>query len=125
MIKVAKSAFFSRCYALGWDLSECSRAIVEDHGYSLLVDESSKSFPLKHKRPARGLGDYVAAALKTVGITPERVSRLTGRPCGCKRRQQALNQWGRRLGIGSTAGGKDARTRHADGQGRGDLPKAS
>ena len=75
--------------------------------------------------PARGLGDYVAAALKTVGITPERVSRLTGKPCGCKRRQQALNQWGRRLGIGSTAGGKDARTRHADGQGRGDLPKAS
>jgi hypothetical protein len=72
-----------------------------------------------------GLGDIVAAGLSSVGITPERVSRLTGKPCGCKRRQQALNQWGRRLGIGSTAGGKDARTRQADGQGRGDLPKAS
>jgi hypothetical protein len=41
-----------------------------------------------------GLGDAVAAGLKAVGITPERVSRLTGRPCGCKQRQQALNAAG-------------------------------
>jgi hypothetical protein len=50
--------------------------------------------------PRLGLGDLVAAGLSAVGITPERVARLTGRPCGCKRRRQALNRLGRRLGIG-------------------------
>ena len=47
-----------------------------------------------------GLGDMVAAGLAAVGITPERVSALTGKPCGCKQRQAALNALGRRLGIG-------------------------
>lgn len=51
--------------------------------------------------PARtGLGDMVAAGLSAVGITPERVSALTGKPCVCKQRQEALNALGRRLGIG-------------------------
>ena len=54
---------------------------------------------VRHKCRA-GLGDMVASGLAAVGITPERVSRLTGRPCGCKRRQQALNRIGRRFGIG-------------------------
>lgn len=49
---------------------------------------------------APGLGDMVAAGLAAVGITPERVSALTGKPCGCKERQAALNALGRRLGIG-------------------------
>lgn len=47
-----------------------------------------------------GLGDMVAAGLAAVGITPERVSALTGKPCGCKKRRAALNAIGRRLGIG-------------------------
>jgi hypothetical protein len=48
----------------------------------------------------QGLGDMVAAGLASVGITPERVSAVTGKPCGCKERQAALNALGRRLGIG-------------------------
>jgi hypothetical protein len=48
----------------------------------------------------RGLGDYVAAGLAAVGITPERVSKVLGRPCGCKERAAKLNALGRRLGIG-------------------------
>jgi hypothetical protein len=37
------------------------------------------------------LGDFVAYILSAVGITPSRVEAAIGRPCGCKKRQQALN----------------------------------
>ena len=50
--------------------------------------------------PARGLGDMVSSALSAVGITKERVSAAIGRPCGCAERQEALNDIGRRFGIG-------------------------
>jgi hypothetical protein len=54
------------------------------------------------EQPAkRGLGDMVAAGLSAVGITPEQVSAALGvKDCGCKKRQQQLNDLGRRLGIG-------------------------
>lgn len=44
-----------------------------------------------------GLGDAVAAGLSAIGITPERVAAVTGRPCNCKHRQQAINEWGSRV----------------------------
>jgi hypothetical protein len=51
------------------------------------------------KKP--GLGDMVAAGLSAVGITPERVSKALGvKDCGCKKRQQRLNDIGRKFGIG-------------------------
>jgi len=53
-----------------------------------------------HQCVRRGLGDLVAAGLAAIGITPERVSAVTGRPCKCKQRQQALNELGRSIGIG-------------------------
>ena len=53
-------------------------------------------------KPARGLGDMVSDALSLIGITKERVTKLVGRDCGCKRRQEALNRAGRALGIGKT-----------------------
>ena len=52
------------------------------------------------RAPRPGLGDIVAAGLAAVGITPERVSAVTGRSCGCQRRKAALNRIGRRFGIG-------------------------
>jgi len=54
------------------------------------------------EQPAKpGLGDRVAAGLSAVGITPERVSAALGvKDCGCKKRQQQLNDLGRRIGIG-------------------------
>ena len=54
------------------------------------------------ERPLRkGLGDMVAAGLSAIGITPERVSKAVGiKDCGCKKRQQQLNDLGRRIGIG-------------------------
>jgi len=48
-----------------------------------------------------GLGDMVSAGLSAIGITPERVSKALGvKDCGCKKRQQQLNDLGRRIGIG-------------------------
>jgi hypothetical protein len=49
----------------------------------------------RHCRP--GLGDYVEMALSSVGITKERVEKITGKPCGCGKRQEALNRLGRKL----------------------------
>lgn len=52
-------------------------------------------------KPApRGLGDMVADGLASVGITKALVSRVLGKPCGCYKRQAALNKLGKRLGIG-------------------------
>jgi hypothetical protein len=43
----------------------------------------------------------VSAGLAAVGVTPERVSAALGvKDCGCKRRAEALNRLGRRIGIG-------------------------
>jgi hypothetical protein len=50
--------------------------------------------------PKPGLGDMVAAWLFAIGITKERVSALAGGDCGCPKRQQQLNELGRRVGIG-------------------------
>lgn len=41
-------------------------------------------------------GDHVATILAAVGITKERVSKLVGKDCGCKKRQEALNRLGQR-----------------------------
>jgi hypothetical protein len=47
-----------------------------------------------------GLGDMVKAGLSAIGITEERVSAAIGRPCGCSQRAEALNDLGRKIGIG-------------------------
>ena len=58
------------------------------------------------KRPPRLLlGDSVASALESIGITKGRVESWLGRPCGCTRRQEKLNQldrWARRILGGKT-----------------------
>lgn len=56
-------------------------------------------------KPPNGLGDFVAAAFASVGITKDRaqaVAQAVGvKDCGCSHRQQALNEWGYAVGIGS------------------------
>jgi hypothetical protein len=43
----------------------------------------------------------VAAGLSAIGITKERVSAAVGGDCGCSKRQDAMNEWGKKnLGIG-------------------------
>ena len=40
------------------------------------------------------LGDLAEKALTAVGVTKERIQRLTRRDCGCPARQRWLNRWG-------------------------------
>jgi len=48
----------------------------------------------------RGLGDIVKAGLSAIGITEERVSKAIGKPCGCGKRAEKLNELGKKFGIG-------------------------
>jgi len=51
------------------------------------------------------LGDALEAALKTVGITEERVTAWLGRPCNCRERREKLNRlgmWATRIHVGKT-----------------------
>ena len=61
-------------------------------------DAISKARMARTGKP--GLGDMVASALSAVGITKERVSKAIGKPCGCAKRQEKLNELGRKFGIG-------------------------
>lgn len=38
------------------------------------------------------LGTLIHKALSSVGITPERVEEVTGKPCGCRKRIEALDR---------------------------------
>jgi hypothetical protein len=51
-----------------------------------------------------GLGDMVKAGLSAIGITQERVASVLGDCGGCEQRQEALNEFGRSLGIGRPDG---------------------
>lgn len=44
-----------------------------------------------------GLGDAAERVLASVGITPERVERWLGRPCGCRERKERMNIFGQWL----------------------------
>lgn len=51
------------------------------------------------------LGTTISLALKLVGISPERIENWLGIPCGCKEREEKLNQlgaWAWRVARGKT-----------------------
>jgi hypothetical protein len=97
MIDTNRHIFELLCKRRGCALEDAMPCVVSKSGNNWTVDENHPAFP-KHR--GHGLGDRVAAVLSAVGITPERVSKALGRPCGCKKRQARLNELGRRLGIG-------------------------
>jgi len=86
----------ARCRERGYTLEQVEACIVSRDGDRLVVDETHAAYP----RARPGLGDMVAAGLSAIGITKARVSKLAGGDCGCKKRQQALNELGRKFGIG-------------------------
>lgn len=96
MIRGRQENFERRCHERGYTLAEVEGCIVSRDGEYLTVDETHPAYP--HKR--RGLGDMVADGLAAVGITKERVSKAIGRPCACGKRQEKLNEIGRKFGIG-------------------------
>ena len=70
--------------------------------------------PLTPRHP--GLGDRVSQALSLVGITEERVSKWLGRPCGCAKRREKLNQlgaWAARV-IGGQSASNEESVKHLD-----------
>jgi len=86
-----------RCRQRGYTLDEVRPCIVMQDGDHVIVDENHAAYP-RERKP--GLGDLVKTALSAVGITEERVSRAIGRPCGCSKRAEHLNEIGRKFGIG-------------------------
>jgi hypothetical protein len=96
MIDCHISNLEARCRERGYTLDEVRACIVSQDGDRITVDETHPAYP--RKKP--GLGDMVAAGLSAVGITKERVSKILGKQCGCAKRQEKLNELGRRLGIG-------------------------
>jgi hypothetical protein len=71
--------------------------ITHDYGDGWVeVDETHPAYP----RAKPGLGDMVASGLSAIGVTKERVSKAVGGDCGCHKRQEALNELGRKIGIG-------------------------
>lgn len=103
MIRGRRSSFEARCQERGYTLDEVAACIVSDDGGDIItVDETNPAYPKAKTAPATrpGLGDMVAAGLSAIGITKERVSAVVGGDCGCAKRQEALNELGRKIGIG-------------------------
>jgi len=96
MITGGRDSFDARCRERGYTLDKVRPCIVSEDGDTITVDETHPAYP----RARPGLGDMVAAGLSAIGITKERVSALAGGDCGCNKRQEQLNELGRRIGIG-------------------------
>lgn len=103
MIATCRRSHFERvCRRRGYELASAMPCVVSQEGDVWKVDTEHKAYPRERMaiawRPI-AVGDLVENALKSIGITPsvvERLTRTASKPggCGCKRRQQWLNQWG-------------------------------
>ena len=77
-----------------------ARGDIRD-GFAYLTMQEYQICLLQNSKPrSAGLGDMMATGLSAIGITKERVSALAGGDCGCSKRQQQLNELGRKIGIG-------------------------
>jgi hypothetical protein len=99
IISVPFSLFTSRCDENGVTEESLAGCVTRRTSSAVFVDSQHPDCPAWLVAP-KGLGDITAEALTAVGITKERVSRMLGRPCNCKKRQQAMNEWGKAFGIG-------------------------
>ena len=100
MIRCHRKHLEARCSQRGYTLEQVRPCIVSEDGDLITVDETHPAYP--HAKP--GLGDMVASGLAAVGITKERAQAVANavgvKDCGCAKRQAALNELGRRIGIG-------------------------
>ena len=96
MIRGLRKQFEQRVAQRGYTWEEVAACVIKEDGEFVEIDETHAAYP----RQKKGLGDMVADGLAAVGITKERVSKAIGRPCGCVKRQEKLNDIGRRFGIG-------------------------
>ncbi len=98
IIRCHKIHLEERCKQRGVDLKDAMHCVVFRNNDIWDVDTSHSSYP---KAP-KGLGDYFADGLARFGVTPERVSKLIGKDCGCKERKERLNKLGEKFGVGRT-----------------------
>ena len=103
MVKIRKAAVAAADRPHGYADAVFAAAAADDETFVYLRRAAYDELRRRYSR--RGLGDMVAAGLATVGITKERVSKALGRDCGCAKRQAALNEFGKRLGIGNADAG--------------------
>lgn len=88
----------------GYTADEIRPCLTEDLGdgwYEVDVDHAAyPRTPRPGYTPPMGLGDMVKAGLSAFGITEERVSKAIGKPCGCGKRAEKLNELGHKyLGL--------------------------
>ena len=69
---------------------QVQQLLIEHDGQNVKIDETHPAWCSKCSQ--KKLGDMVADGLAAVGITPQRVSKLMGRDCGCNKRKQKLNE---------------------------------
>lgn len=100
MIRYHRNHLAAMCRRTGCTMEQARPCIVSEDGDSIVVDELHPAYP----RAKRGLGDMVSDGLAAVGITKDRVQAVANavgvKDCGCKKRQEKLNELGRRVGIG-------------------------
>jgi len=94
-----------RCVQRGYSWDEIAPCLTHDLGGGWYeVDVDHPAYPRTQRPgttpPKAGLGDMVASALSAIGITKERVALVVGGDCGCSKRQEKLNELGRKIGIG-------------------------
>ena len=96
-MRMRRRSFDRIIVSRGHDGAAAAACITADYGDGWVeIDTEHPAYP----RAKPGLGDMVKAGLSAIGITEERVSAAIGRPCGCSQRAEALNELGRRIGIG-------------------------
>lgn len=101
MIRCHKSQLENRCRQRGYKLADVMGCVVEQDGDRWLIDPDHPDYPRKREkwRPPVAVGDLVERGLTAVGITKERIEKLTrseGKPggCGCGARKKWLNEVG-------------------------------
>ena len=115
MIRCHRKQLEDRCKQRGYALADVMPCVVEQDGDRWLIDVDHPAYP----RPKRDdwkpimVGDLVEKALTTIGITQERVERLTrteGKPggCGCDGRKKWLNEKGAAVQYAVRDAGKAA-----------------
>lgn len=103
MIRCHRQQLEDRCKQRGYTLAEVMPCVVEQDGDRWLIDVDHPAYPRRRAewKPIM-VGDLVEKALTSVGITKERVEKLTrteGQPggCGCGARKKWLNEQGVRV----------------------------
>lgn len=114
IIATDETAFERACLASGTTAEDAAACVVKRSGGLVFINTSSPSAPSmirtvngNQAKEPKGLGDIVADGLSAIGITKERVSKIAGRDCGCKKRQEALNRLGKSV-TDFLKGGTDA-----------------